>query len=117
MDKIVSSRSNDETVNQSRRAFFTGTRLKEELTESDFPQIAEINNRCFAIDGVACQICGDICEPRAIKFFWTSKKVPMPQINAESCTGCGDCLSICPPNAISLLEKPEVKMGVKTDVE
>jgi formate hydrogenlyase subunit 6/NADH:ubiquinone oxidoreductase subunit I len=106
----------DELVNQSRRAFFTGGSMAPTepfLIDKNATYVAKIGSQCMALDGVACQICGDICEPRAIKFFWTSKKVQMPQIDTDNCTGCSDCLSICPPKAISLIETLEVRANVK----
>ncbi len=106
MNKITNIKVTDKIINQSRRAFLTGkataaaTHLTDDYTG---PQIADINSRCLAIDSIACQICGDICEPQAISFHWTTKKVSMPMIDTENCTGCGECLSICPPQAISLI--------------
>ena len=28
----------------------------------------------------------------------------LPEINSDRCTGCGDCLAVCVPRALALLE-------------
>jgi ferredoxin-type protein NapF len=107
MNKISNSQNKGSPSDLSRRGFLTGGAITS--VDSTKPLVAVIGSKCMALDGIACQICGDICDPRAIKFFWTSKKVPMPQIVEASCTGCGDCLPICPTSAISLknIEVPD----------
>ena len=100
MNTLTNSQNAGTPADLSRRGFLTGGTVAS--VDNTKPLVAMIGNKCMALDGIACQICGDICDPRAIKFFWTSKKVPMPQIDEASCTGCGDCLPICPTGAISL---------------
>ncbi len=108
---MFKEQKNNENIDRAKRAFLIGNSAvvdKSGNAEAEASQIARISGRCFAIDRVACQICGDICEPRAIKFFWTSKKVPTPHIQEDACTGCGDCLPVCPPSAITLVSAKAV---------
>ena len=63
---------------------------------------ARISESCLAFRGVECRICGDQCEPRAIAFRPLPGGVRLPQIDGESCNGCGACFAPCPATAIEL---------------
>ncbi|MEJ2043267.1 MAG: ferredoxin-type protein NapF [Reinekea sp.] len=61
---------------------------------------------CLPNQGVACQSCKDVCDEQAIHFPLT-RAIPLPQIDAARCIGCGQCVGVCPVDA--LLIKPEEK--------
>jgi len=63
---------------------------------------AYIGPACLPTKGVECRICGDFCDARAIRFTPRLGGVPLPEIVAESCTGCGACVAPCPVAAITI---------------
>lgn len=63
-----------------------------------------ISENCLSITGVVCRACGDHCETRAIHFTLLRQGRSLPEINPRSCNGCGQCVAICPANAISIHE-------------
>ena len=66
--------------------------------------VAVIGDRCLARHGVVCRSCGDACEARAIRFPPRLGGVALPTLDGEACTGCGECVAVCPAVAISLPE-------------
>jgi ferredoxin-type protein NapF len=62
-----------------------------------------ISATCLPKQGVECRVCGDFCDVRAIRFTPRPGGNPLPEILAESCTGCGACLAPCPVQAIAIL--------------
>ena len=66
-----------------------------------------ISDSCLSISGVVCRSCGDHCDERAIKFTLLTLGRTLPEINTRSCTGCGQCIAVCPANAISIHETIE----------
>jgi len=67
----------------------------------------QISRGCLAFQGVACRACDDACEVRAIRFRPQLGGNLEPLIDAEACTACGDCLSVCPVSALSLSGDPK----------
>lgn len=63
---------------------------------------ARVGDACLAANGIVCSSCRDACGETAIRFPPT-RAVPLPQVTAERCTGCGACVPTCPTNAISLV--------------
>jgi len=63
---------------------------------------AVINEQCLAYQQVVCQSCGDACEQSAIHFALSQGMVSQPQVDTDSCTGCGACVSVCPVQAIEI---------------
>ncbi|MCL1144034.1 ferredoxin-type protein NapF [Shewanella gaetbuli] len=63
---------------------------------------ANIKDNCLTHNGIWCQSCKDACDPRAITFTMAVGQVPKPQIDINSCTGCGACVSPCPNDAIGM---------------
>jgi len=61
-----------------------------------------ISDLCLARQGVECRICGDFCDVRAIRFTPRLGGSPLPEIDAEKCTGCGACVAPCPTRAINI---------------
>ncbi|MFH0258040.1 ferredoxin-type protein NapF [Vibrio rumoiensis] len=71
-------------------------------TEPAWQVTADISDLCLAKKNVDCRSCGDSCEPQAIRFKLAVGSVAQPQIETDSCTGCGACVSVCPTNAITI---------------
>lgn len=67
-----------------------------------FEHAAVINAGCLPTRGVACRSCGDVCEVGAITFQFGANRLATPRIDADACTGCGACLSVCPVDVIAL---------------
>lgn len=63
---------------------------------------ARIGEDCLPRQGVECRVCGDFCDSRAIRFPPRLGGSPVPEIDAEKCTGCGACVAPCPVSAISV---------------
>jgi len=64
-----------------------------------------IKPNCLSINAIVCRICGDNCEQQAIRFRLQLGGVSIPEIDNDSCTGCGECLYVCPENAVSVQNK------------
>lgn len=67
-----------------------------------FPWRVQIDERCLNRRGVECRVCGDACEARALRFVPARGGIAQLQIDAAACTGCGDCVGVCPVRAITL---------------
>lgn len=76
--------------------------LRRQEGEAPWPYKAAINDACLPAQGVECRVCGDFCDVRAIVFAPRAGGCALPQINAETCTGCGACLAPCPTSAIRI---------------
>ena len=63
---------------------------------------AQINSQCLAYKGVMCRTCADCCDARAITFQLMVGGFSNPELDAESCTGCGACIAPCPSGAIEM---------------
>ena len=66
-----------------------------------------VADHCLSLSGVTCRTCEDICAVRAIRFKPRLGGSSQLTIDAEVCTGCGDCLPICPVDALSLNGTPD----------
>jgi ferredoxin-type protein NapF len=63
---------------------------------------AEIAKDCLAHQNILCSTCGDNCEVEAISFQPAVGTVPQPQVDTNTCTGCGECYRYCPVDAIQI---------------
>jgi ferredoxin-type protein NapF len=71
---------------------------------SPWPVIALIDAACLAARGIVCQSCQDACPTNAIQFRARPGGAFLPAIVAERCNGCGACVSVCPADAIDIVE-------------
>jgi len=82
----------------SRRDLLLGSR------SSSLKPVASISAHCLSIRGVTCRSCDDACGVRAIRFRPQLGGRSRPAIDPELCTGCGDCVPVCPVAALSIQE-------------
>lgn len=85
----------------SRRALF-GRADSTQSPQIQAPRVAVLGLGCLAVQGVACGICSDPCEPGALKVRPLPGGRAIPLIDADACNGCGDCLNVCPVGALNL---------------
>jgi len=63
-----------------------------------------IGTGCLAQHRVECRLCADACDARALRFVPALGGVAQLRIDTEACTGCGECVSLCPVAAITMAE-------------
>ena len=63
--------------------------------------IIQVSEHCLALSEIACRACEDVCAARALRFRPRLGGVDLISVDAAACTGCGDCLPVCPINALS----------------
>ena len=64
--------------------------------------IAKFKHNCLSENGVVCRSCGDLCESRAIKFNMVVGGSALLKLDTSLCNGCGECVSVCPVQAIEI---------------
>lgn len=69
---------------------------------SAWPLRAHIGDACLTAQKVVCRSCGEVCEPRAIRFKPALGGVSHPGLDVGACTGCGACVAVCPASAITV---------------
>ena len=90
-------------VRLTRAQFLRGNWRGTPLSASP-DAVAKIDRTCLTRQGESCSICDDLCDLNAIRFT-TVAGLAVPEILEDSCTGCGDCLGVCPVDAIDLKER------------
>lgn len=93
-------------VDMRRRGFLRGdvraAAAPARVPDGPPPVACVDGGRCLANRGVECRLCGDACEPRAIRFRLARGGIAALVLDAAACTGCGECLPTCPVGAIEL---------------
>jgi ferredoxin-type protein NapF len=65
---------------------------------------AHIGESCIETRGVACRMCEDVCDQKAIRMRPRLGGGCATSVSHELCTGCGTCSGICPVGAITVRE-------------
>jgi ferredoxin-type protein NapF len=65
-------------------------------------QTAVIGSGCLSARGTVCRACGDVCEPRAIRFRLALGGRAIPVVDSARCNGCGACIGVCPVRVVSV---------------
>ena len=89
----------------SRRRFLFG-KFTADAKAPQSPSAA-IGPSCLAFYGVTCMSCRDVCASGAVRLELAIGGA-RPRIDAETCTGCGDCSQACPADAIRMSQAEEV---------
>lgn len=76
--------------------------IPADTTRPAWDLVVTINDTCLTEQNVVCRTCGEICEASAIRFAPRLGGVSRPQLDSARCTGCGECLSPCPTQAIAM---------------
>lgn len=104
----------DASPNLSRRWFLRGRSAQADavtpIAEASEPvplvdPVAQIGDACLARRNVECRVCGEACELSAIRFRPRLGSVVQPDVVLESCSGCADCVAVCPTQAIECIER------------
>lgn len=64
--------------------------------------VASVGPACFMARGIACRLCEDTCDTGAFRFRPLLGGRAEVTVEESRCTACGDCLDICPADAITL---------------
>lgn len=65
---------------------------------------------CLLSREIECGICAAVCKRGAvIEAFSKDSYTASIRIDADRCNGCGACLAICPPRAITIARVPSIK--------
>ncbi len=59
-----------------------------------------IQSTCLSLNGIVCRVCGECCNEEAIQFQLQLGGLSTPLIDTDKCNGCGECLYVCPKNAV-----------------
>ena len=102
----------------SRRSLFSAVlpfasgrdALAPQLEEARPEQVATVSSAsaCVERHGVVCRRCVEACEHSAIRILAREKLGAV--IDAAACTGCGDCIPVCPVEAIALAPRDRIAL-------
>ena len=63
---------------------------------------ARVLSSCLSLHAVVCRSCGEACDERAIRFELRTGGNALPGLDPDACTGCGECVSVCPNGSIRI---------------
>jgi ferredoxin len=102
-------------IQVSRKEFLRG-RFKAQADTSSAPSLpgaaiaaVRIDAKCLDVNGTTCRLCEEHCEEFAISFQLMAGGRAVPMIDEASCSGCSQCISICPTGAIHPIHHFEEK--------
>lgn len=84
--------------------------LRTDAHELPWALAARIGDACIAAAGVECRVCGESCPVGAIRFRPQLGGVSRPQLDVQTCTGCGACFAPCPTRAIAIESRLDTPM-------
>jgi len=76
--------------------------------------LAAIDNNCLSKRGTYCERCIEECEHQAIVAKPAMRGRFDLWVEADLCTGCGFCVSGCPVDSISLINRPATNTRLMT---
>lgn len=84
--------------------------LAPRLEEACSEQVATVSSvsACVESHGVVCRRCVEACEHSAIRILSREKLGAV--VDAAACTGCGDCIPVCPVEAIALAPRDRIAL-------
>jgi Fe-S-cluster-containing hydrogenase component 2 len=86
----------------SRRRFLFGGRAEPSLEVAGSARKARVEPNCLATRGIVCRTCSEHCEPGAIRFGLLAGGRSIPLIDDARCNACGDCVRVCPAQAMAI---------------
>ena len=89
-------------IDPARRSFLLPGSRRVTADGAPAPLLARVQASCLAQRGVECRLCGEHCDAGAIRFPPRLGGVAAPVVDDQRCTGCGDCLPVCPSGALRL---------------
>ena len=99
----------------TRRSLFRALRPTGESGDPN-ARVAQIGAACVEPRGVTCRRCGEACDSGAIKFR-LQRGGAQPLLDIATCTGCGDCLSVCPTSAIGFVDRDRALVAASLAAE
>ncbi|MDP7548025.1 MAG: 4Fe-4S dicluster domain-containing protein [Alphaproteobacteria bacterium] len=80
------------------------------------PPGALADDAAFVAACIGCGLCGEVCPPRCLFFHSRGggAKVNTPFLDAaeKGCILCGKCMEVCPTEALSVVPRERVAMGL-----
>ncbi len=73
---------------------------------------ATVGSQCLALNRVHCRTCQEICESDAISFKLQLGGVATPAIDSNLCSGCGECVALCPVSTITMISNSDLSPTV-----
>ncbi len=73
-------------------------------SEPAVPNVVLLDH-CLAARGVFCECCRDSCDTGALRFVPQIGGAAKPLLDADLCTRCGECASVCPEAALSVRQQ------------
>lgn len=104
----------------SRRALLSAILPIASDDREDLPQLPEqprpglvatlsTSNVCVERHGIDCRRCAEVCDHTAIRILARERRGAV--IDAAACTGCGDCVPVCPVEAIAMVPRERVELA------